>query len=365
MLRGIVVVLGKVLRPLFRRKPDYSNIRKICVYKSGAIGDVLMSTPFLAALRLRFPNAQIDYWVGNWAKDGLFGNPNVNNVITYDPKPFYKHKMGPITDLAKRIRKEKYDIMFVLDKSYLVSLFGRILCRPRILVGFDRHGEGFANTVSIPYLTTIRKHEIKYYLDLALALDANYDKTDMQLFLSADHEHFAEEFVRKLQLSDSKLVGVGPTGGNPGQDFAYRKWPLERFIQVVKRLEEKGYAVLLFGGPGDYEELERIVAETSAKIVKSPTILEAAAVLKKCKLLICNDAGIMHVGAAGGVPVLSLFGSTDPIRKAPLGKKNKYLWKPMAVQDAEVFAVYSEAHTVNITKIQAQEVLDAVDEMLG
>lgn len=363
-MRGLIVALGKLVRPILSRKKNV-DVNRICVFKTGAMGDVLLSTAFVRALREKYPNAVIDYWTGDWASISLKGNTRLNNVFTFDPKFTYGGYLSGISKLlglAKQIRSHEYDVMFSLDKDWKAMCFGRFLCKPKYHVGFDRHGEGFANNYSVPYLTTIRKNEIEYYLDLLKAVGGSSSNTQTELFLKWEHEKYAEEFLKKHGIKDP--IGINPTGGNPGQPITGRQWPLNRFVELGKKLGEEGHQILLFGGPSDQPKLKELFKGTNAVVVDSPTLLHAAAVLKKCKLFVCIDSSLMHVAYAVHTPTVSIFGRTDPIRKAPPGKNHKYVWHPMACQEAEVFAIYNDELDANITKVQVSEVLDSMHRLL-
>jgi ADP-heptose:LPS heptosyltransferase len=115
--------------------------------------------------------------------------------------------------------------------------------------------------------------------------------------------------------------------------------------------EKWNAAVVITCGPMDEESIEEVVSGLHCKyqVVKNQPIRTVGSLLSEVDLLISNDTGIMHVGAAVGAPVLSLFGPTDCLQWAPLGEGNQYL----------------SARTGDITEIEVQDVLKTADEMLG
>jgi len=357
MARKIICFFGKILFYFKKKEYDLNKIKKILVFKSGAIGDVLMSTPFLRALRRRFPNARIDYWVGKWSKEVLIGNPNIDNIFEFDETILFKKNIFKIIELIKKIRKEKYDAAFTLDKHWLSNIF-IYFCRIPIRIGFDRFGEGFANTINVKYGPL--KHEVDYYLELAYKVGAEKTKErQMELFLSEKDLRFADDFIKQNNLENKEIIGIAPGGAiNPGQRMPSRRWPKERFLELCKRLVEKGYKIILFGGPGDEDVGNYLIHNVYVySVIGKTTIKETAALMKKCRLIICNDSGPMHIAASVNVPIISIFGPTDPRRKAPLGKKHKYLWNKMNLGLSDVYGRYTKKQNENIKRIKVEDVL--------
>ena len=357
--RKLVIGMGRILFSIFpKRRINHEKIKKILVFKTGSIGDTLMTTPFLRELRKMFPKAEIQYWTGNWSKPVLEGNEHAT-VTGFDSTMFYEGRLGEIFDLARKIRRERFDMSFVMDKHWGVILVP-FLARIPIRVGFDRYGEGFANTVKIPYAQ--RQHEVQYYLDLIPAIGGKKSEDyRMDIAISKEYDDFAKQFLNKHRFIGRKIIGVAPGGAkNPGQDMPSRRWPIERYFDLVNELEKKKYKVILFGGKDDGAAIKMIMSNTTAVSPLGCSLKESAALIGYCKYLICNDAGLMHVAAGMDIPTISIFGPTDPIRKAPLGRKHRFLWKEMDCNQAELFAEYGPELRENILKVDVEDVLDKI-----
>src|SRR3989344_9034729 len=130
---------------------------KIIFFKTGALGDVLLTTPLLREIRQKFPDACIDYWAGNYSKRILEGNKEINNLIGFDESAFYKKKLISFLRLLNAIRKEKYDIAFVLDKHWIFSLFF-LFTGIKKRIGFRRKVS--FNNYDVKYNNS--KHEIDF-----------------------------------------------------------------------------------------------------------------------------------------------------------------------------------------------------------
>lgn len=368
MLRRVLVGVGSRVRKIMpKKKTRLIKVRKICVFKPGAIGDVLMTTPFLKALRQRFPNAQIDYWVGKNSAFLLAKNQNINRVITFDEHNALGKRAFRMLALAQKVHNTNYDVMFMLDFSYLANVFAAA-CRVPVTIGFDRGGEGFPLTLSIPYGKV--KHQIEYYLDLAYLVGAKrITEPRMEFKLSTDDMKFAEQFFKKHKLNPARTIAIAPGGArNLGQDMPSRRWPAERFAQIAQKLAEQGWQMLLIGrSPGDDEPVPAMLnaAPKAVNAIGNFNYRQSAALMRLSRLLICNDSGPMHVAAAIGTPTVSIFGPTDPRRKAPLGAKHLWLWNPVNNTYADAYADYKDPRLIrNILKVTPGKVLNAVNRLV-
>ncbi|MEM4240124.1 MAG: glycosyltransferase family 9 protein [Candidatus Woesearchaeota archaeon] len=363
-------MIRKIIRTISIRKKPIPQIRpqRICIFKIGAIGDVLVSTPMVHALRQRYPKARIDYWTGQWSAGALEGNKDLDNVVAFDDATFFKKRVDLVIGLARRIASQRYDTMFILDKHWSLGTFGR-LCNVPVRIGFDRDGEGFAHTAAVPFGKT--RHESDYYLDLAYLAGAKKVKNPkIELWLSAQDKKFASDFFRKNRLAPKKTIGIVPGGAkNPGQNAVVKRWPVERFAEIAKALAGKGWQILLIGrSPGDDDVLPAMLSAVpnAANAIGSFTIRQSAALLQKCRLVICNDSGPMHMAAAVGTPTVSIFGPTDPRHWAPRGPKHIWVWNRVDCTKAMKYGTYDEPHIkMNILKVQPRHVLNAVRRLLG
>jgi len=329
MIKRVIVGVGTRIRKILpARTPDFGKVRKICIFKTGAIGDVLMTTPLIRQLCAGFPKAQIDYWVGSWSAPVLENNIHLDRIISFNERPFYRKNLFAIRNIARKITKKKYDLMIILDFSYLANMFGA-LCRVPVRIGFDRNGEGFPNTINVPYGK--RRHDVDSYLEIARIVGAKPTRnSDMEIFFAKSEEKFARSFFKKHRLDPNKTIAIAPGGAkNPGMTLNIKRWPAERFAQVAERLSKRGFQILLVGSQDDAEAANTVrqrVPKAVDATGKVP-LRKTAVLVKLCKRLICNDSGLMHIAAAVNTPVTAIFGPTDPAKLAPRGPKDRVLWK--------------------------------------
>lgn len=346
---------------------DRMNVKKILIFKIGAIGDVLMSTPLVREIRKAFPKAKITYAVGNYSASVLEGNKNIDHLLKFDQNMFFKKNIISALKLRNEINKQKFDIAFVLDKHWSFGLFIK-MCGIPVRVGFDRNREGKYNTHNIVYQQV--KHEIDYYLSLLDAINVKHSKnTQIDLPLNKKDISFADSFFKKNKLK-GKVIGmlIGGGGDNPGESGAIRKWPTDKYIELIQRLAVN-YKIILLGGPKD-GELNKDVMKfvKNVNVVNSAghcNIKQSATLMKKCALIITHDSGPMHMASAVNDMIISIFGPTNPKRKAPLHDKSVAIWKDQDIYE-ENYERYGKLpkHEKWMTKITAKEVEEIARKMI-
>ncbi len=335
-------------------------MKKILFFKLGAIGDTLMTTPLLRQVRKNFPDAQINYLIGGHSAGVLEGNKNLDNVTSFDESIFVKKKLLQWLKLIRKIKKEKYDIVFVLDKHWIFNLTVFLAGIP-VRVGFDRLGkEGMFLNKKVYYDQT--KHDISYYLDLAkaLGLKIKYDDTQMDIFISKYDTDWVNVFWKKNKLGKN-VIGIAPGGAiNPGQTLFAKRWPTEKFAQLCQILSRK-YQILLIGGKDDTEAAEFIAKQSKViNAIGKSNLKQSAALIKKCKIFICNDSGPMHLASAAGIAkIISLFGPTDPGVLAPIGKRHKYIWHAKS-PSYDIYGKLKFNQENDISRISINEVLECI-----
>ena len=319
LISKIICSLGKLLF-IFKKRGTPPSPEKILVIRSGAIGDVLMSTPLLTAIRRKYPKAEVCYMVGKWSSQALKNNPNINKIIEFEDETIYKKNLIEVLKLIEKIRKEGFDLCFVLDKSWLWGLFAW-MCSIKFRIGFDRKGEGFAYNISVPFEGI--KYELEHNLDLARKIGMKVVDKKMRIYYDKKDLTNAENFLRNNKIKNRALIGIAPGGAvNPGQNFLEKKWPEKKYIELIKKILKmrKNYCIVLFGGLSDKSLLEYLKNKiNSKKIIIAPLscIQITYLLMNKCKVIITHDSGAMHIAGATNSKIIALFGPTPSKRFAP------------------------------------------------
>ncbi|HEX9860896.1 MAG TPA: lipopolysaccharide heptosyltransferase II [Nitrospirota bacterium] len=301
---------------------------KILVRATNWVGDLVMSTPAMAAIRDEFPDAHISVLVKPPLDELLAGNPAVDEIIRYDRK-MYNGATG-IVKLAGELRKKRFDRAILLQNAFEAAVIA-FMAKIPVRMGYATDGRGILLTKSVKVAKeTKEKHQVYYYLDLLKALGMKAHAHAPKLYPDREHARHASEFLKENGVSGSSPV----VGINPGAQYGVaKKWYPERYADVADRLvREYGARVVIFGGPGDVAAagtVEAAMREPAINLAGRTTIRELMAYAKKCGLFITNDTGAMHVSAALGVPTLAVFGSTDHIATGPFGKGNVIVRNPV------------------------------------
>ena len=289
---------------------------KILIIRSGAIGDVLMTTPLIRGIRKKFPKARISYLTGRWSKGVLEGNKRIDELIVFDDDIIARKNLAGFLNLVKRIKGKGFDLCIVLDKSYLWSLFAYFCGIPK-RYGFSRNWGSLFNTKSVKFDGS--KYELDYNLDVGKLLDINVKDKKMELFLGKGDLRFADDFVKRNKLKN--IIGMGAGGArNPGQDMAVKRWPKKRYIELINKLTQK-YDIILFGGPGDKEINDEIAKSVKRKHdvvnLTGKSLKQSAALINKCRYFVTHDSGLMHVASTTKTRLITIFGPTQAERFAP------------------------------------------------
>lgn len=291
---------------------DRDKISRILVIKLRGVGDVLLSTVVTKNLRLAFPRAVIEYLTEQASREVITGNPYVDGVVVFDRK-----QMTGL-DLIRTVRAGSYDIVIDLFGNPRTALVTR-LSGARYRVGFRFRFRSYAyNIPATP--RGGRVHNTQFNLDALEALGVvTQDRNLYFQWTSADDE-FVDRFLQEAGAEGKTLAAINASGG-----WYTKRWSRERFARLADRLAERyGVTMVLTWGPGEELEVREMAAMMHSRpVVPPPTSLkQLGALFKRCAFLVSNDSGPMHIAAAVGVPVLGIYGPTNPVLQGPYGNRH-------------------------------------------
>lgn len=304
------------------------------VIKIGAIGDLLMAGPAIRAIRKSSPNEKVSVLIGRSCESVLRSNPWVDELLPIDDHKLYKGspaaRLGQVLKIVLLTRRNRFDRVFVFHRDWRFNLVAA-LSGARERFGFDRNGEG--RFLTQRYRPVDGVHHIDQYLAVAALADVAPQGREMEFSVSDSARRSA---LRKLSEAGgslgSSLVGICPGGArNVREQMDSRRWPVENFDRLLDALlANTDLHALILGGPSDLEIIERLnTRRPRVHVLAGQTSLEeSAALMARCRVVVANDSGPMHLAAAMGVPVVSLFGPTDPREKWPLSPGSVHLWRP-------------------------------------
>jgi heptosyltransferase-2 len=286
---------------------------KILVRATNWVGDAVMSLPALEAIRARQPQSEISILARSWVADLYRGQGFADRLLVLDDA-------GEKRSLIGELRRERFDVAVLLPNSFASAwLVWRAGIPERI--GYARDGRSRLLTQAIPSPRPgeTPPHESYYYLELlrrAGWLERPACIEEIRLRVEPAALACAEEMLSHVGARSDARRALRLALA-PGAVYGSAKcWPAERYAQLADRLiAEFDADVILFGAASEREVTARIVAEMKHRAVNlagETRIGDLPALFASCDLFIGNDSGAMHVAAAVGLPVVAIFGSTDP-----------------------------------------------------
>jgi heptosyltransferase-2 len=295
------------------------RIETLLVRGTNWIGDAVMTTPAVRAIRKNFLNAKISLLVKPWVAPVFAASPHVDELILYNAELRMKGFFQTVT----RLKNKKFDAAILLQNAFEAAFMAFLAGIP-IRAGYNTDARSRLLTHSVKRTNRIRKiHQVHYYLNLIQNLGFLTYGTELEVNIAKKDCLQAQLRLDRLNVASHELlIGINPSAAYGGA----KRWFPDRFAELADRLHEfLGAKVILFGGPLDRDLADRIVRlmKTPAVNIAAETRLEEAmAIIQKCRLFITNDSGLMHVAAALHRPLIALFGSTTPQTTGP--------WSPSA-----------------------------------
>lgn len=277
------------------------DAKKILLIQTAFLGDAILTTPLIRAVKQIFQNSQLDILVIPETKLIFQDNPHISNILLFDKRRFLNRYTSFISTL-RVIRNNKYNLIISVHLSFSSSLFFLLSgCNKRL--GFPR--QKFKNiSVDLPKGLPI----VKRYLYLMNYFFKDEFSYQTELFWDSELDNKIKNFVREKNTEKKKLVGIAP-----GSVWPTKRWPLKYYAELIKKLNEHDVKCVLVGGKQDQEVCDKIVELTEPENVNTSgqfTILESAALIKELDLLVTNDSAPMHIANAVKTDVIAIFGPT-------------------------------------------------------
>ena len=306
--------------------------RRLLAVRLATLGDVLIVTPALRALRTTFPDAHIGALVTPGSAVVLRGLDSVDEVVPFDKFAFDRPReaLGNIShalQLARVLRDGDWDTLVLLH--HLTTPFGvakyaalTLGSGARQRVGLDNgRGRWFLTDSAVDHGFGV-KHEVDYWLDVAGVLGARHPDREprLELHIAPDDESWAAARWAELAPNAREAVLIVPGSGAFSRA---RRWAPQRFVDVARRLAaEEGLQPLILGGLGSDEQalaqqIARQIGPHASIVPAAPSPQALAAVIRRCGLVVGNDGGVLHIATTVGTPVVAIFGPSNDRAWAP------------------------------------------------
>lgn len=274
---------------------------KILISQTASLGDVILSTPVISALRRNYPNSELWFLSSSAGVNLLRSDNELAGVISYDKKGIDRGFFGFIKKI-RELRKHKFDLVFAIQRSARVSFllyFAKIVRR----VGFKSSALPFLFTHTVHRLKA--KHDVERNLSI-LANEFSIIDSDKELRL----------FAPDASVISSELKGelVEPyISIFPGSLWYTKRWNAGNFAELAKGLSEAGIRSIFLGSENEKELLQSCVKlSNSLSLAGKTNLQELIYVVSNSKVVVCNDSSSLHVASAFKIPTVSIFCATSP-----------------------------------------------------
>ncbi|HEV2992339.1 MAG TPA: lipopolysaccharide heptosyltransferase I [Candidatus Angelobacter sp.] len=345
---------------------------KILIVRLGAMGDILHALPTVTTIRAAFPDAHIGWLVeSKWsellaAQDQTSG-PAVNMIHSVDTRRSRRREssggiLAEISKTLRAIRALHYDIALDFQGNIKSAIFS-VLSGARIKAGFVNPREPLARFFYNQRFTRIGNHVIEQNHGLAAqALNHHLHQPEAVKNLMAPElpndpaaTAWADAEIQRLGIASFVII-------NPGAGWGAKQWPPDRYGEVAKALSMHGLKTLVNAVAGEEALAASVIQASGGNAFELHcTVGQLVALTRRARLFVGGDTGPLHLAAALGVPVVGLFGPTDPVRTGPFGTKAIALRHP---ESKTTFSHHAETEE-GLLKISAEEVISASRWLLG
>ncbi|MCA1591752.1 MAG: glycosyltransferase family 9 protein [Acidobacteria bacterium] len=295
-------------RPLAHALWDWTRVRRVLVVRLRSIGDTVLATPSLFALRRFLPGARIDVLLEDWVAPLLEGSTDVDRIITVRRK-----SSASRLAVARRLRAARYDVAFNLHGGSTAALLMRA-SGAKHRVGYESYAYASLHNHIAPPSAELWRRERTHSAEQQLALLGwtgvpVSDRPATRLCVTAES---AERVARRL-----RAAGVDEMEAfalvHPAAAFDSKTWAASNFARVAEHLAARGLATVAVAAPGEEGVTGELKENSRARVVAFTdlSLPELTALAARARLFVGNDSGIAHIAAARRVPSVVVFGSSN------------------------------------------------------
>jgi len=327
------------------------------------VGDAVMMTPAVGSLRMHFPKAKIYVLAKPWVVPVFEAVPPVDRILVYDKADRHRGIKGGMR-LIRSLRTHGFHAAILFQNAFEAALIAA-MSRIPMRIGYATDGRGALLTHRPARPDKSRKtHQVDYYLGILKGVGIPDRCRRLHLSIGEEAARKSETILDRYGIRNAdRLVGL-----NPGAAFGPAKqWLPDRFALLGDRIRETvGAKILIFGGPQD-QILGRKICQgmrhPAVNLAGRTDLSEAMALIQRCRLFITNDSGLMHVASALDVPLVAIFGSTDPEVTGPWGYRGQILSSRLPCSPC-LRPVCPLGHRECMTRISTEAVFEAARTFL-
>jgi len=349
---------------------DWKNVRRVLVVRLRSIGDTVLATPSLIALKRFLPDAEIDILLEDWVAPLLDGFDSVDNVLTVGKGSTSRLRT------AWQIRRRKYDVVVNLHGGTTGTFFTFASGAPH-RVGYTEYQYSFLYnhllSSAADFFQKKQTHSAEQQLALLGFTGVPFDPEQRTRLVATDA---ALESVKARLTAQVRTTCVSGWVLNNRSDyalihptaaFATKTWPIANFARTADFLKDKGLQTIAVATKNERETLDTLSKESAAPIITlgDLTLPEITALASRAKIFIGNDSGIAHIAAAVNTPSVVIFGSSNinhwrPFTDAP----NEIVYEPFACQPCPGYECREFGEPRCIQSVRVEQVTAAIDRVL-
>lgn len=273
-------------------------MKNILIFHTAFIGDIVLSTPFIKNIKIKFPDSKITYVTTPAGKAILNNNPHLNEIIAYDKRGKNKGLLGML-ELSLELKERKFDIAYIPHR-YLRSSLIVYLAGIKERVGYDISEGKLFLSKKVKYDKNL--HEVDRLLKL---LETDTSDKKIELFPSKEDEKYIHEFLMDKEVENKKLVALAI-----GSKWNTKRWPTEYFNELIERLEKRDDVRIVLVGGKEEEDLPIKYGDKVINAIGKTSLLQLAEMIKRCKVIVTNDSSPIHIASAFDTYILAIFGAT-------------------------------------------------------
>ncbi|MFH0797068.1 MAG: glycosyltransferase family 9 protein [Candidatus Omnitrophota bacterium] len=285
---------------------------KILVIKLGALGDMVLASAAFASLRQSFPKSELALLTTPIYLPLVKDCPYFTEVFLFrrEENFFLQASQTGVT-----LRRKRFSTVVNLQNNFKANLLAYLTGAPE-RIGFRKGPLPNLLTKSLLYNP---EENALWNINQVLALAGAFPAERMELYITPEKETETEDLLKSSGWSGQPLAGLHPGASSGWQS---KRWPDQYWVDLARKLSEKGIIPVFFGDSSEYRKLEEISKEVSGKtfnLAGKALLSLLPAIIKKCRVFISTDSGPLFIAAAGGIKTLGLYGPTESRRHAPPG----------------------------------------------
>ena len=353
--------VDKAPQPLAPARWDWEKIQRVLVVRLRSIGDTVLATPSLFALKRFLPHAEIDILVEDWVAPLLVDHPYIDNVVVLD-----RGGLVARTRAARELRSARYDVVYNLHGGTTATFLTRAT-GARHRVGFKTYQYANLHTELVPSPLLLWGQQKTHSVEQQLALLGwtgvpVSDRPRTSLGVSPEAEEAVNQCLAAAGLADRKLALI-----HPATAFETKRWATENFARVTEYLTERGFACVAIATGNEAHIVNDLLSEASVKILSLDLSLpEVTALAARSQLFVGNDSGIAHIAAAVGTPSVVIFGSSNIAHWRPWNRAAaEVVFEEMPCQPCHGYFCEKFPQPECILRVPVNRVVAAIEKCLN